>query len=246
MLVAAALEAASVSGWNFPLSPRRSSARARTRSRTMPDPAPPPEPGHLAGYWKRRSASLFRWLHIYLSMVSFGILFFFAVTGLTLNHPDWLFGTNTVATQQRGTLEKIWVAPGPAEKIARLEIVEHLRRAGGVKGFLGEFRVEEAQCVVAFKGPGYAADATIDRATGAYELTETRHGWVAVINDLHKGRDTGAGWSLIVDLSAALMIVVSLTGMVLIYFVKRRFVSGLITAAVGVALSYAAYAWLVP
>jgi hypothetical protein len=27
-----------------------------------------------------------RWLHIYLSMASFGILFFFAVTGLTLNH----------------------------------------------------------------------------------------------------------------------------------------------------------------
>ena len=39
--------------------------------------------------WKRQLASLSRWLHIYLSMVSFGVLFFFAVTGLTLNHTDW-------------------------------------------------------------------------------------------------------------------------------------------------------------
>ena len=33
--------------------------------------------------WKRQLASLSRWLHIYLSMVGFGVLFFFAVTGLT-------------------------------------------------------------------------------------------------------------------------------------------------------------------
>lgn len=37
-------------------------------------------------------ASLSRWLHIYFSMLSFGVLFFFAVTGLTLNHTDWFSG----------------------------------------------------------------------------------------------------------------------------------------------------------
>ena len=39
--------------------------------------------------WKRRTAIAARWLHIYLSMVSFAILFFFAVTGITLNHAEW-------------------------------------------------------------------------------------------------------------------------------------------------------------
>ena len=95
-------------------------------------------------------------------------------------------------------------------------------------------------------GSGYSADATIDRATGNYELNETRMGFFAVINDLHKGRDTGPGWSLIVDLSAVLMIVVSLTGIVLIYFVKRRFVTGVIAAVAGCVVSYLAYLWLVP
>jgi hypothetical protein len=209
-------------------------------------PDPTPAPAHLAGYWKRRSASLFRWLHTYVSLVSFGILLFFAFTGLTLNHADWFSPEHVSAVQHRGQLEKKWVAPGNDAAVAKLEVVEHLRRAHGVKGLVGEFRIEETQCVVGFKGAGYLADATIDRATGAYELAETRLGFVAIINDLHKGRDTGPGWSLVVDLSATLMILVSLSGLVLIYFVKRRFVSGVVVAVLGAAASYLAYLGLVP
>lgn len=214
----------------------------------MGDETPPGAsgPAHLAGYWKRRSASLFRWLHIYLSMVSFGILFFFAVTGWTLNHADWFFGERPHTAMQKGQMQRAWVAPDAATGVAKLEVVEYLRRVHGTKGLVGEFRVEDAQCTVAFKGPGYVADATIDRATGNYELLETRMGFVAIINDLHKGRDTGAGWSLVIDLSAGLMVVVSLTGMVLIYFVKRKFVSGVVMAGVGAAASVVAYLWLVP
>jgi hypothetical protein len=201
-------------------------------------------PAHVPGWWRRKWASIARWLHIYVSMVSFGILFFFAVTGLTLNHAERFFREPVVA-RKAGKLEPKWVAPGAAD-VAKLDVVEHLRRVDGVKGLVSGFRVEDAQCFVGFKGPGYVADATVDRATGSYELNETRMGFVAVINDLHKGRDTGAGWSWIVDLSAVLMIVVSVTGMVLIYFVKRRFVTGVVAAVAGCLASYLAYLWLVP
>jgi hypothetical protein len=209
-------------------------------------PANAPARGHLEGFWKRRSASLFRWLHIYVSMVSFGILFFFAVTGLTLNHAEGLFGETPQTTQRKGQLSAKWVAADAKGNVAKLEVVEFLRRSHGVKGLVGEFRIEDAQCAVSFKGPGYMAEALIDRASGRYELSETRMGFIAIINDLHKGRDTGPGWSVIVDLSAILMVVVSLSGMVLIYFVKRRFVSGTVVAVLGSALSWAAYVWLVP
>jgi len=211
-------------------------------------PAEPASPSsaHLTGYWKRRCAALFRWLHIYLSMASFGILFFFAVTGLTLNHADWLFGERPVSSQRRGELNRQWVAPGEAMTVAKLEVVEHLRRVHGVKGLVGEFRIEDGQCALTFKGPGYTADAIIDRGTGAYELNETRLGFIAIINDLHKGRDTGPGWSIVVDLSALLMVFVSMTGMVLIYFVRHRFVSGVVMAILGALVSCLAYVWLVP
>jgi len=46
-----------------------------------------------------------RWLHIYLSIASFGILFFFAVTGLTLNHNEW-FANQQHSRQIRGTLDR--------------------------------------------------------------------------------------------------------------------------------------------
>jgi uncharacterized protein len=49
----------------------------------------PAAPAHNNPFWKRQIMILSRWLHIYLSMASFGILFFFAITGLTLNHVEW-------------------------------------------------------------------------------------------------------------------------------------------------------------
>jgi hypothetical protein len=197
----------------------------------------------VSGYWRRHAAAAVRWLHIYLSMISFALLFFFAVTGLTLNHPDW-FGEHTTTTQHQGRLNAAWVK-GPEDSVAKLEIVEHLRRAHGVKGLLGEFRIEDTQCAVSFKGPGYTADALIRRDTGDYSFSETRLGLVAVINDLHKGRDSGRGWSVVVDISAVLMVLVSLSGFALIFFLKRRRTTGLLAASIGAALGYLAFRWFV-
>ena len=42
-----------------------------------------------------------------------------------------------------------------------------------------------------------------------YELTESRHGLVAIANDLHKGRDTGDIWKWLIDVSALLLTVES-------------------------------------
>jgi hypothetical protein len=202
-------------------------------------------PAHVAGFWRRRTASLFRWLHIYLSMVSFAILFFFAVTGITLNHADWFYRDAAQTVQERGHLDRAWVNTTD-DAVAKLEVVEHLRRVHALKGAVSEFRIEAAQCAVSFRGPGYAAEAFVDRATGDYELAVTRMGFVAVINDLHKGRDSGRGWAALIDVAGALMVVVSLTGLVLVYFVRRRFVTGVITALFGALACGAVYVWLVP
>ncbi|NOT64074.1 MAG: peptidase [Acidobacteria bacterium] len=199
---------------------------------------------HSHNYWRRKTASLSRWLHIYLSMVSFAIVFFFAVTGITLNHTEWFSGQERIA-QLKGQVETQWVKAEDAA-VNKLAVVEHLRATHGVKGALSDFRLDEAQAAVSFKGPGYAADAFITRETGAYELTETRHGFVAVLNDLHKGRDTGRVWSWVIDISAALMTFVSLTGMVLIYFVKKHRFNGLLLAALGALVSYLIYRLWIP
>ena len=76
----------------------------------------------------------------------------------------------------------------------------------------------------------------IDRQTGRYTLAITRHGVVAVLNDLHKGRDTGAVWSVVIDATAILLTLVALTGFALIFFIRRRRVAGLVTAVVGTVI----------
>jgi hypothetical protein len=194
--------------------------------------------------WKRRTAMLVRWLHIYLSMLSFAIVFFFSITGLTLNHAD-KFGGQLHSVQEKGKLDSGWVNKADTSKIPKLEIVEYLRRKNGIRAAMSDFRIDDSQIGVSFKGPGYAADAFINRSTGEYDITKTSAGLVGVINDLHKGRDTGPAWSIFIDIAAILMTCVSLTGMLLLLFIKRRRISGLIVAAMGLLIAYLIYAiWI--
>ena len=88
---------------------------------------------------KKEVAKLSRWLHIYLSMVSFAIVLFFSVTGLTLNHPSWLGGDKQVNVKNKGQLNVKWVNNADTNKIAKLEIVEFLRKTYQVKGAVSEF-----------------------------------------------------------------------------------------------------------
>ena len=141
----------------------------------------------VAHHARRRISTLSRWLHIYLSMASFGILFFFAVTGLTLNHTEW-FASQQRTAQIRGTMRTEWLR---GNEVAKLEVVEFLRQTHHIQGAMADFRIDDSQCGISFRGPGYTADTFVDRKTGRYDLTETRNGFFAVMNDLHKGRDSG-------------------------------------------------------
>src|SRR5262249_34295673 len=99
---------------------------------------------------------------------------------------------------------------------------------------------------VSFKGPGYTADAFIDRPTGSYEITETRMGWGAVVNDLHKGRDAGRVWGKLIDAAAVFMTAGSGPGLTLIFFLAKWRRSGLIILGAGAVVCYSLYLVFVP
>jgi uncharacterized protein len=200
--------------------------------------------GSRGHHVRRLIAHWSRVLHTYLSMVSFSILFFFAATGITLNHQDMMNGAPKVS-RFSGHVEAASVATSVGAHIDQAQIVAQLLGAHRIKGHLSDFRVDDDQVTVSFKGPGYAADAFIDRKTATYDITETRMGLVAIINDLHKGRDTGPVWAQIIDLSAILMMLVSITGLTLIFFLHKRLALGLWMLAIGTAVCVAVYAWFV-
>ena len=204
-----------------------------------------------------RVAAVSRWLHIYLSMFGLFVILFFSVTGLTLNHPDW-FSEKASTSEAEGALEPKWVklpapplseattAPDFLASVAKFEVVEYLRKTHAIRGAVADFTADDRECVVVFKGPGHSADIFIDRDTGKYRLTQTAYGLIAVINDLHKGRDTGTAWSIVIDVSAVLMTLASLSGLILLFYIKRRRVPGVMTALVGTALILATIYFLVP
>ena len=185
-----------------------------------------------------------RWLHVYLSMVSFVLVLFFAVTGLTLNHADW-FEDATRTTEVKGRVNRAWVAGTDTNTVNKLALVEYLRSMHQLKGSLSELRMDDRQISLSFRGPGYSVDAFINRPDGTYQLTETQMGLVAVLNDLHKGRDTGRGWAWVIDVAAVFMTLVSLTGLALLLVLKKRRLSGLWWLLAGALASGLAYGYLV-
>jgi uncharacterized protein len=189
-------------------------------------------------FFHRRLAAVMRWLHIYVSMASLLIVLFFSVTGITLNHPDWTFGNVRKQEEFKGQVPPDWLKPGRTEaQVLKFEIAEALRRAHHLRGTVEEFRVDDAECVVSFKAPGSSADAFLDRKTGRYTITVSYDGLVAVLNDLHKGRHSGPVWSWVIDLTAALMVFISMSGMILLLYFKRRRRAGLVLAVLGALLA---------
>jgi hypothetical protein len=205
--------------------------------------------------WAIRFAAVVRWLHIYVSLLGFTALMFFAVTGITLNHPTWFGAGVQHVTEYKGTIPSKWLkAPTPAAPppessavatdepapeadpaagVAKLEIVEHLRQEHQIRGAVSEFRADDVECMILFKGPGYSVDVFVDRASGDYTATQTAMGVMAIMNDLHKGRDSGAVWSWVIDITAGLMVFVSITGFVLLFYLRRKRFAGTVTAVIG-------------
>lgn len=190
----------------------------------------------------RLAARWIRWLHIYLSMLSLGTIFFFSITGLTLNHPDWFFQETT--SQKSGRMELGWLnrtAIPPADwnqsdfghEVEKLAIVEYLRSEHKLSGRMSDFLSFSDECEVTFQGPGYAATARIQRKTGEYDLSVTCNDLVSVLNDLHKGRHTGTLWSWVIDISAIVSAIVALSGFVLVFYLKLNRTTRLAIAVLG-------------
>lgn len=186
---------------------------------------------------KTKIASWSRWLHIYISMFSFVLVLFFSITGITLNHLDW-FPEKSVVHDYSGKMPLQWVNQQDTAQIKKLEIVEYLRKNFPVKGLVNDFRIDDAELSISFQGPGYTADAYIDRTTGNLQLSTNELGFVAMMNDLHKGRDTTASWRWLIDASAYFLIFISLSGLILLLYLKKRRIWGLLLLLLGFLMMF--------
>ena len=171
-----------------------------------------------------------RLIHVYTSMICLLLVLFFSLTGITLNHPSWGSGTTEKVTS--GSLPAMWKT---GDTIDWLVVDEHLRSANGITGQVSEHRSEVGDTSITFKGPGYVASAVID-PSGSYRLTTAAQGLVGVMNDIHKGRDTTSSFKWVIDVVAIFLVLISGTGILLQFFLRKRRRSAYVTAAVGSVL----------
>ena len=191
---------------------------------------------------KQRLQTLIRWLHIYASLLGLMTVLFFGITGLTLNHPQWFDSGYQAVREEAGVIDRALLGAKGAEP-RKMEIVEFIRSQHHVRNAVRDFQSDEYQINVSFAGPGYTADVSIDRETAEYQFSELRLGLTAVMNDLHKGRDTGTAWSIFIDISAVLLVFISISGVLLLIWLKRLWRSGLYTI-IGGTVAIAIFIWL--
>ena len=163
-----------------------------------------------------------RMLHAYLSAFAFLALLFFSITGLTLNHPDWLGGRRPpeqtrVVRIARADIDQALKAASPPRALA-----EAVSRVTPLVGPYASGDIVDGQALLRLEGPAGVTDITVTLATGEAEVATRRAGFVAMLNDLHKGKAAAPGWRLLIDTSAVLFIVLSVLGYVLFFSLRFR------------------------
>lgn len=173
-------------------------------------------------YWLKQ---LHQWHWISSALCLAGLLLF-SITGLTLNNASWFDGQietqqkrlavpanimNTLHNQVMQSADALpHVAPLPAQ------VEQWLDRALGIRIGARPAEFSETEIYVSLPEPGGDAWLAVDLASGQLEYEHTQRGWVAYLNDLHKGRHTGTAWKWFIDLFAVASLIFALTGLFLL------------------------------
>jgi uncharacterized protein len=137
----------------------------------------------------------------------------------------------------------------PWDEGKKLLIVEKLRADYFVHGKMTQFEKskENESITVIFKAPGgYLATATIQEKDGEITVAQKTNGVLGVFMDLHRGKDSGEEWSLIIDGVSILFVIVSITGLILWSSLRARAQHGLAVIVLGSAVALAIYFFYVP
>jgi len=167
---------------------------------------------------------MWHWMSSAISLIG---LLLFAITGFTLNHAAEIEGS-PVVTQRAVQMPPSVLAqlgadpPGGTGELPR-PVATWVEAHFPVKAS-GKAEWSADEVYLAAPRPGGDAWVAIDRVSGAVSSEVTERGWISYLNDLHKGRNSGAEWSLFIDIFAFACLIFALTGLVLLWLhsAKRK------------------------
>ena len=180
-------------------------------------------PVHLQQQKKKKKTFWLKQLHSWhwiSSAISLIGLLLFAFTGITLNHAADVEGSPQ-------TVEKSATIPAPllkqvapddgadAKKPLPAPVAAWVEKEIGSRAS-GEAEWSADEIYLALPRPGGDGWVSIDRQSGTVTSESTSRGWISYLNDLHKGRNTGAAWKWFIDIFAVACFVFAMTGLLLL------------------------------
>jgi hypothetical protein len=185
--------------------------------------------------WKISFYRQCRLWHGYLSALAFIALIFFSLTGILLNHPDWLKQGETPPLETSIALPATAIAAARRQTDAPRALAALLENRDGIRGAFSSGEIEEDEAFLRFDGVTGNTSVTLDLETGKAMVTQRRADAVTIINDLHRGKNAGAAWKLLIDISSGLFLVLSLIGYILFFSLRYRLTQTL--ALTGISLA---------
>jgi hypothetical protein len=165
---------------------------------------------------------LHQWHWLSAAMCLVGMLLF-SVTGFTLNHASWIGAKPDVTTRTAelpatllSQLQHAWESDGDEKAALPASVAEWLGQALAVRVDGRQTEWSDDEIYVSLPRPGGDAWLTVSLEDGTVTHELTDRGWLSYFNDLHKGRNTGAAWSLFIDVFAFAALVFAVTGLLLL------------------------------
>ncbi len=186
-----------------------------------------------------------RMLHAYLSAFAFLALIFFALTGLLLDHPDWL------QTKPREQEVKLAIPAALLKAAVQAHdqpaaLAAAVMRLTPIVGVYKSGEIDDGEANLRFEGTKGSSTVTVDIRNGAADVSVQHASLVSVIGDLHRGKNAGAAWRLVIDLSAVVILALSLIGYVLFFSLRFRLRTSLILTAVSLGVLIGVFVLLTP
>lgn len=167
-------------------------------------------------FWLRH---LHQWHWISAAMCLVAMMLF-AATGITLNHAAQIEAHPAISSKTgklpSALLDQVIVARNDDAAVLPDTVRDWLIQELGIDTTkqAPEWSPEEAY--LALPRPGGDAWLRIELDSGALEYELTDRGWIAYLNDLHKGRNTGSVWNWFIDAFAAGCLIFCVTGLLLL------------------------------
>ena len=178
--------------------------------------------------------------HWVSSAVSLIGLILFAVTGFTLNHAADIEAKPEVVAKAAALPAPLLKTVAPdqapdAKKPLPPQVASWVESTFPTSA-RGDAEWSADEIYLALPRPGGDGWVSIDRASGAVTSEFTDRGWVSYLNDLHKGRNSGAVWKWFIDIYAFACLVFALTGLFLLWLHAAKRPSTWPLVALGLAI----------